>query len=94
MCLGRRSSQSKNASTCGLHLYVNGQGIAELKSGQRVYNSTQIEAQLAAADAEGVPYYLVVSPNTTVAATTAEAVVNTGGQVIVYDAASGTLATA
>lgn len=79
-----------NAGNTVPDLYAPGTGLGEIKAGQYVYNSTQIEAQIAAASEEGVPYYLVVSPTTAVAGTTATAVAETGGQVVVFDAAAGT----
>jgi hypothetical protein len=75
-------------------LYQYGNGILELKNGAYIYNSAQINAQLAAAEAEGVPYYLGVSPTSTVAGTTSAAVEATGGEVFVFDAAAGTISSA
>jgi hypothetical protein len=72
-------------------LYVEDVALAELKSGAYVYNTAQIEAQIAAATSEGVPYYLIVPPTTEVAGTTSAAVAGTGGQVIIYDATAGTI---
>jgi RHS repeat-associated protein len=75
-------------------LYKSANGILELKNGAYIYNSAQINAQLAAAEAEGVPYFLGVSPTSTVAGTTSAAVEATGGEVFVFDAAAGTLSSA
>jgi len=72
-------------------LYKAGNGILELKNGAYIYNSAQIDAQLAAAELEGVPYYLGVSQTSTVAATTSVAVGETEGEVFVFDAATGTI---
>jgi hypothetical protein len=75
-------------------LYKSANGLLELKNGAYIYNSAQINAQLAAAEAEGVPYFLGVSPTSTVAGTTSAAVEATGGEVFVFDAAAGTLSSA
>jgi RHS repeat-associated protein len=72
-------------------LYKAGNGILELKNGAYIYNSAQIEAQLAAAELEGVPYYLGVSPTSTVTGTASTAVAATEGEVFVFDAATGTM---
>jgi len=72
-------------------IYEAGEVIVEIKDVQYLYTTSQIELQLAAAEAEGIPLYVVVSPTTTVATTVTEAVALTGGEVAVADVAAGTI---
>jgi RHS repeat-associated protein len=77
-------------------IYAEEIAIGELKtSGYLTLGETgQIPAQLAIAEADGIPYLLVVSPETAVSAPLISAAVDTGGGVFVFDATAGTLAVA
>jgi hypothetical protein len=75
-------------------LYKFGNGVLELKSGAYIANTGNIVPELAAAEAEGAPYYLGVSPTSTVSAPLSAAVEATGGEVFVFDAATGTISSA
>jgi DNA-binding beta-propeller fold protein YncE len=75
-------------------LYPSGSGILELKSGAYIANTGNIVPELAAAEAEGVPLYLGVSPTSTVTAPLGAAVEATGGEVFVFDAATGAVSSA
>jgi len=72
-------------------LYRFGNGILELKSGAYIANTGNIVPEIAAAEAEGAPFYLGVSPTSTVSGPLSAAVEATGGEVFVFDAAAGTL---
>ena len=72
-------------------LYIEDLGVMEIKAGEYVYMTPQLEAQFAAAQAEEAPWYLVVSPETEVAQTVIDNVALTGGEVAVFDAETGAL---
>ena len=91
MCCPTRLSSSQTLATQFQISNQAGNGILELKNGAYIYNSAQIEAQLAAAELEGVPYYLGVSPTSTVSGPLIDAVAETEGEVFVFDAATGTI---
>jgi hypothetical protein len=71
-----------------------GNGVLELKAGQYVYNSSQILGEMELATETEVPYFLVVSPQSTIASTTLNSISNLpyGGQALVFDAEAGTVA--
>jgi Pretoxin HINT domain/Restriction endonuclease fold toxin 7 len=58
--------------------------VVEIKSGQAVYNTSQIQAQMNLAKETGVPYLLVVSESTHVSGPVLEAIELAGGQVLTY----------
>jgi hypothetical protein len=64
--------------------------IAEIKSSQYVYMSSQIEMQAAYANYFNYEYYVIVSPQTQVAETVVSAAAETNGGVYVFDAVAGT----
>ena len=65
--------------------------VGEIKDVQYLYRSGQIASQIAAAEAEGAPYYLLVSPGTQVAGTiAADSAVTVG----VVDVGAGTITSA
>jgi hypothetical protein len=68
-------------------------GVLELKAGQYVYNSSQILGEMQVATELEVPYFLAVSPQSTIASTTLSSISNLpyGGQALVFDAEVGTI---
>jgi RHS repeat-associated protein len=64
-------------------------GLGDLKSSAYVYIDEQLEAQLAVANEASVSYFQIVSPTSTVSGQVVQAVAQTGGEVVVFDAEAG-----
>ena len=66
--------------------------VGEIKSGQYVYMTNQLEVQNAYALANDLPHYVVISPESEVATTVVSATESTGGAVLTFNPATGALA--
>lgn len=65
--------------------------VGEIKSGQYIYMTNQLEIQQAYAVSNDLPYYVIVSPDSEVASTVVLATEETGGAVLQFDATTGAL---